>query len=284
MKSCKDSQYEINQLSHKFVNIAHLPSLNLETTANGVNNERLSKPNGLKTFVDTKTPNKKQHRRAIQSGLICLLLMMTQHAMAANKYVTDEFEVTMRSGTSTSNSIVLLLKSGDKVSVLEEDLASQYSLVETEEGKKGYVLSRFLNELPSAKERLSEAQQENQQQSQSISTLRNEISQLRADYEDEQADNESLKSTLLASESELGRVRSASEDTLNILEDNERLNSIVETLREEKQTLADENERLKDSTGIDWFVRGAAVSLVAFLLGIIITRIRWRKQDTWGSY
>ena len=237
------------------------------------------------TFVDTKTHNnKKQRCRTIKNGLICLLLMMTHHTMAANKYVTDEFEVTMRSGTSTSNSIVLLLKSGDEVSVLEEDLASQYSLVETRNGKKGYVLSRYLNELPSAKERLSVLQQENQQQTESISTLRNEINQLRANYEDEQTDNESLKSTLLASESELGRVRSASENTLNILEDNERLNSIVTTLREEKQTLTGENERLKDSTGIDWFVRGAAVSLIAFLLGIIITRIRWRKKDNWGSY
>ena len=92
--------------------------------------------------------------------------------MAADKYVTDVFEVTMRTGTSTSNSIVLLLKSGDKVTVLEEDLASQYSLVETESGKKGYVLSRFLNELPSARQRLSETQQENQRQSESIITLR----------------------------------------------------------------------------------------------------------------
>ncbi len=228
--------------------------------------------------------NKKPLSNTIRCGLTCLLFMMAQHAIAANKYVSDVFEVTMRSGTSTSNAIVLLLKSGDKVTVLEEDLASQYSLVETEGGKKGYVLSRYLNELPSARQRLIKAQQEVQQQSESISTLRNEINELRTNYEDSQADNESLKSTLLASESELGRVRSASENTLNILEDNERLNSIVKTLREDKQTLADENESLKDSTGMDWFIRGAAVSLIAFLLGIIITRIRWRKQDTWGSY
>jgi len=220
----------------------------------------------------------------IQSGLICLLLLITHQAMAVNKYVTDEFEVTMRSGTSTSNSIVQLLKSGDKVNVLEEDLASQYSLVETENGKKGYVLNRFLKELPSARQRLAEAQQVNQRQTESINKLRNEIGQLKASYENEQADNKSLKLTLLASESELEKIRSAAENTLNILADNEQLNSTVKTLRAEKQTLTDENERLKDSTGIDWFVRGAAVSLIAFLLGIIITRIRWRKKDNWGSY
>ena len=115
--------------------------------------------------MDTKTPhNKKQLSKTIQSGLIVILFMMSQYALAANKYVTDVFEVTMRSGTSTSNSIVLLLESGDKVNVLEEDLASQYSLVETEDGKKGYVLSRFLDEMPSAKQRLLELQQERRQQ------------------------------------------------------------------------------------------------------------------------
>jgi SH3 domain protein len=48
--------------------------------------------------------------------------------------------------------------------------------------------------------------------------------------------------------------------------------------------LTDENATLKDSTRMDWFIRGAAVSLVAFLIGILMTRIRWKKQESWGSY
>jgi uncharacterized protein YgiM (DUF1202 family) len=84
------------------------------------------------------------------------------------RYITDVFEVTMRSGTSTSNSIVRMLGSGEAVSVLEEDLASQYSLVETSAGKQGYVLSRFLMEEPAAKQTLLELQESFAQQQQRL--------------------------------------------------------------------------------------------------------------------
>jgi len=236
-------------------------------------------------FVDTRnTHNKTQHHHFIQISLIIILMALSQLASAASKYVTDQFEVTMRSGTSTANSIVLLLQSGDKVNVLEEDLASQYSLVETEDGKKGYVLSRFLGEQPAARQRLTTTLQKNQQLSESIVALRDEIRQLQSNLDEQAGDNEALKAALLASETEFERVRSAAENSLTILDDNDRLNTLVETLRQEKQNLSDENDQLKDSTRMDWFIRGAGVSLIAFLLGIIITRIRWRKQDSWGSY
>ena len=63
------------------------------------------------------------------SLLLLVSLCATGPLLAADvKYITDEFEVTMRSGTSTSNSIVQMLSSGQAVTILEEDLASQYSL------------------------------------------------------------------------------------------------------------------------------------------------------------
>ena len=93
-----------------------------------------------------------------------------------------------------------------------------------------------------------------------------------------------LKSTLRASEQELSEVRGAAQNTLNILEQNKQLQTVVEQLRDEKAQLTETNAELKDSTRLDWFVRGGAVSLIAFVIGILVTRIRWRKQDSWGSY
>jgi SH3 domain protein len=200
------------------------------------------------------------------------------------KYITDEFEVTMRSGTSTSNSIVRMLGSGDAVTVLEEDLASQYSLVETADNKKGYVLSRFLMDIPAARQSLQELKVSFEQQRARIDEQTNEISELNQSLAREKNDNQSLKKTLQASEQELSEVRTAAEDTLNILEQNKRLQTVVDQLREEKAQLTDVNAELNDSTKLDWFVRGGAVSLIAFVVGILVTRIRWKKQDSWGSY
>ena len=68
----------------------------------------------------------------IRNSLFLLLLFVgtSQLHAAGVKYVTDIFEVTMRSGTTTSNSIVRLLRSGESVTVLEDDPVSQYSMVE----------------------------------------------------------------------------------------------------------------------------------------------------------
>ena len=191
----------------------------------------------------------------------------------------------MRSGTSTSNSIVRLLPSGQAVTVLEDDLVSQYSLVEIENGKQGYVLSRYLMDSPAARETLQDLLGKYENQQLQVSEQQAEINQLKQSLLQEQSDSEALKITLRASEQELSEVRDAAQNTLNILEQNKRLQTVVDQLREEKTVLSDTNAELSDSTQIDWFVRGAAVSLFAFIIGILVTRIRWRKKDdSWGSY
>ncbi|MCG6891220.1 MAG: TIGR04211 family SH3 domain-containing protein [Gammaproteobacteria bacterium] len=222
----------------------------------------------------------------IRISLLVLFLMVGASPLHAAevKYVTDEFEVTLRSGTSTANSIVRLLRSGAEVTVLENDPATQYSLVETEDGKQGYVLSRFLVESPAAREILKDLRVKYEQQQLRLEQQQTEIEQLQQSLQQEQADSQTLKNTLRASEKELSEVRDAAQNTLNILEQNKRLQTVVDQLREEKTLLSDTNAELSDSTQIDWFVRGAAVSLIAFIIGILVTRIRWRKQDSWGSY
>ena len=216
--------------------------------------------------------------------LVTLLCITTSVQATDTRYITDEFEITMRSGTSTSNSIVRLLRSGEAVTVLEEDLATQYSLVETDGGAKGYVLTRFLMEVPAARQSLQELKLRHEQQQQRLGQQSGEIVELEKALQQEQADNNALKTTLRASEQELSEVRGAAENTLNILEQNKQLQTVVDQLRQEKTELSDTNAELSDSTQIDWFVRGGAVSLIAFVIGILVTRIRWRKKESWGSY
>jgi len=216
--------------------------------------------------------------------LLLLFLGTSQLHAAGVKYVTDIFEVTMRSGTTTSNSIVRLLRSGESVTILEEDPVSQYSMVETDDGKQGYVLSRFLTNDPAARETLQDLLGKYESQQLMVGEQQAEIDQLKQALLQEQSDSEALKITLRASEQEFSEVRDAAQNTLNILEQNKRLQTVVDQLREEKTVLSETNAELSDSTQIDWFVRGAAVSLFAFIIGVLVTRIRWRKKDSWGSY
>jgi SH3 domain protein len=220
----------------------------------------------------------------IPLSLISLLLVSLSLQAADIRYVTDETEITMRTGPSTGNKIVRVLRSGDSVTLLETDPVTQYSLIETNSGKQGYVLSRFLKDAPIAQQQLEELTAAHQQQQQRVDEQGEKITQLSQELQQEQADNEVLITTLGASEQELSQIREAAQNTLSILEQNKRMQTVVDQLREEKVVLSDTNARLSDSTQMDWFLRGGAVSLIAFIIGIVVTRIRWRKKDSWGSY
>ena len=212
------------------------------------------------------------------------LTMVGSLLAAENRFVTDEFEVTMRSGTITPNSIVRMLRRGEAVTLLEQDLASQYSLVETSDNKQGYVLSRFLMDHPAARESLQQLQVSYQEQLEQLNQQSTEIDRLTEVLKQEQSDNEVLKDTLRASEQELSGIRDTAADAIRILEQNNELKVSFSKLTAQQTKLSQENLELKDTSQIDWFVRGAAVSLIAFIIGVLVTRIRWLKQDSWGSY
>jgi len=221
--------------------------------------------------------------RIVLLALIYVFAASPSHA-AETRYITDEFEVMMRTGTSTSNKIIRVLPSGEAVTVLEEDLTSDYSLVETNDGKSGYVLTRQLMKIPSARQRLAELETRFEQQQTRLNEQSAEIGELKKMLNQEKSDNSALTTTLRASERELSEVRSAAQETLSILEQNKRLQTVVDQLRQEKTELSDNVAELTDSTRLDWFLKGGAVCLIAFIIGILVTRIRWKKQDSWGSY
>ncbi len=216
---------------------------------------------------------------------LSLILSSTATQLAAEtRYITDQFEVTMRSGTSTSNSIISMLDSGTAVTVIEEDVATRYSLVETDNGKQGYVLSRFLVALPAARDRLARLQVKSDELQNTIGELRKELANHRDIKQNDDQQISSLQGNLDKTEKALAELKQATSDTVSVINQNKDLQTRISQLVEEKERLSEENTRYKDSTAMDWFIRGAAVSLIAFLLGIIVTRIRWKKQDSWGSY
>lgn len=216
--------------------------------------------------------------------LLFVSLVFSSLSWAQTRYVTDQFEVTLRSGTSTSNSIITMLKSGQPLTIIEEDLATKYTLVETANGKQGYVLSRFLDNQPSGRERFAKLQVESEKLKQTIARLKSELNDFKQQKNSDTSSINQLKTNLAQTEAELAKLKEETRDTIRVIKQNDSLKARINDLEAEKRTLSEENAKYKDSTAMDWFIRGAGVSLAAFLLGIIVTRIRWKKRDSWGSY
>ena len=74
---------------------------------------------------------------------IALAFLVTSfEAGAQSAWVSDQFEVTLRSGPSTSNAIERMLPSGTEVEILERNTELGYARVRTQAGTEGWMLLR----------------------------------------------------------------------------------------------------------------------------------------------
>jgi SH3 domain protein len=216
-------------------------------------------------------------------ALACLTCLLTGHAMAETNYISDQLEVTLRSGKSTSHSIIRMLRSGTPVEVLDTDKDSGYTLVRAQ-GKEGWVLTRYLMNRPVARDQLAEAQKklaELELENRKMTTAMQALTQEKGSIE---KDRSSMEENYRKTSQELAEIKRTASSALAIDSENKDLKSRLVALERNMQTLQQENESLKDRTARDWFMVGAGVLLLGILAGLIIPRIRWRKKSSWDTF
>lgn len=208
---------------------------------------------------------------------------VTAALAASNAYVTDDLEITLRTGTSTKHGIVRVLPTGSRLTVLEVDAESGYSRVRAENGAEGWVLSRYLVTNPppkvrlsSVEKQLSEARQQLEAAQERLKETNTKAATLGQTRDQLAQENSSLKR-------ELEEIRRTSANTLKIADENRQLNRRLAEMENEAMLLRQDNATLKDRSRRDWFVVGAVVVVGSMLLGILLTRIRWRRRTGWGD-
>jgi SH3 domain protein len=212
-----------------------------------------------------------------------LLAVLSQAAVAETRYVSDQFEITLRTGPSTANQIVRMLPSGAQLETLEEDADSGYTRVRTLGGTEGWVLTRYLMAEPAARDQLADMRQR-------LETIRNQSGDLGAQLDDltrAKQEAEARIRTLEAEnkqlEAELAEIRRTAANVLAINAENNALREQLSTAEVQIAALQQENGQLASRRNRDWFIAGAAVLLAGVLVGIIVPRIRWRKRSRWSD-
>lgn len=214
-------------------------------------------------------------------AIFCLSLSTIVQAQV--RYVTDDFEVMLRTGPSIQNKIVRPMRSGTRIEILREDAGKGHSLVQTPEGETGYVLTRFLSPNRAARERLKVAEA----QLKKLRSAPGELQALLADSQDENRtlieQNTELSGKLQSTSEELGQIKRVSADAVALSERNERLEKEVRQLLLQLDDIRIQNEGYKDQTELRWFVYGGGTGFLGLLFGWILSRSKSPRRNSWGS-
>jgi SH3 domain protein len=193
-------------------------------------------------------------------------------AHAETRYVVDQIKLPMRTGQSTSHSIVRMLPSGMAVEVLEEGTKG-YTYIHTPGGKDGWILTRYLMKMPAARDRLATAEMK--------VTKYNALNEEKKAVEEEctslQIENSKLNK-------ELKLIRKASARALATANENKALKMKTEETERVIEALRQETKDIKSGTSQRWFMLGGGAILLGIILGLILPGLRRRKRSRWGQY
>jgi SH3 domain protein len=202
---------------------------------------------------------------------ICLFLSAAARAETKH-YINDSMTITMRTGPGTDRKIIALLGVGQEVEILQTE--NEWTLVRLPNGKEGWVISRFITD-----------QTPNSIQ---LSVLRNRFNELQTksaslieENKTLNADNKKLSADLKDTETKLKNLNSTYEalkkDSKHFLDLQEKYKASTTKLSEQTQKAEKYEEELTKllwNKNIKWFLSGAGVLILGFIIGFSTKRQR----------
>lgn len=222
-------------------------------------------------------------KHVFAASLACALFL-TSAASAENAWVTDQFEVTLRSGPSTSNAIELMLKSGSELEVLDRDAETGYTRVRTGGGTEGYVLTRYLMSEPAARDQLARLTSQLTNEASRGSSLNSQLGAIRSEYDTATKKIATLEREKGDLEEELAEIKRTAANVLAINNQNKQLREQLAAEEIRVATLEQENRELTSQTTRYWFMSGALVLVVGMVLGLWLPRIRWQRRSRYDRF
>ena len=207
---------------------------------------------------------------------LCILPTVT---FAQTVYVSEDFEITMRTGPGTDRKIISLIQSGKALEMLEK--GEEWSMVRTANGREGWVLNRYLTENKPCAMVLDRVRQD-------YDVLAAQYKDIKAQYDELSTQKKVLDDDLSQSRQDRDELSQAyatlKKDSAEYLKLKKRHQQITAELEAEKTRSAkldDENMQMKRSRIIQWVLTGGGIMLVGFFIGLFSSS---RRKTRSGLY
>ena len=213
-----------------------------------------------------------------------LLILCSASVFAKTAYVTDELEITLRSGETTGHRILRMLPTGEKLTVLGVNPDSGYTKVRTSTGAVGFVLSRQLKDQPVARDRLVAVEAEVNALKAAPGELSSRLAKMTEQYTALQQAHQSLQEAKGQVDQEFAALKRTANNAVRIANERNELRKQVAQLTREAEDVKQQNRELENKTAQNWFLIGAGVVVGGIVLGLILPHLRVRRRkSSWGS-
>lgn len=214
--------------------------------------------------------------------LFSLFTLLPQSAMAEieKRYVSDTLRLQLRSGPSSEYRIIKTLRSGEHLVLLETTDDKKYAKVKTPKETEGWVLARFLQDQPIAKEKLILAERELNKIKAELKVAQTQNAEFKQNIAQLKSERSGLSRDQTSLAKELARVKEVSANALALDEKNKELTLRTQELDIKLEALTAENIELKDARHQNFLMYGGGLVILGLLLGFIAPNLRGKKSQS----
>jgi len=202
-----------------------------------------------------------------------------------SRYVTDDLTIPMRTGTTNNHKILKFLNSGTEVLIKEitEDGNHAWIMLADDNNKLGWVETKLLQDQPVARDRIISVNRKIESIRDKNKTLKKDLSNLKQQYKELEQTNQQLENRKQDLMNTLTKLRDSAAKPIETAEENVQLLKDISEQKIVNEELLHKVAILSDENIKEWFLIGSGVAIGSLLLGLLITRVSWKKSGSWGG-
>ncbi|MDL1968277.1 MAG: TIGR04211 family SH3 domain-containing protein [Deltaproteobacteria bacterium] len=212
----------------------------------------------------------------MKSFIVFFIVLFSTVVQAEIMYISDIIKITVRTGPGSNHKIVAMIKSGERVEVIKPE--KDWSLVRIANGKEGWVLSRFLKSKEPDGLILERLKKKHK-------VLTNQAVSLIEENKGYKKENNELNSELKINKKTSDKIKSSYEilkkesaEFLELKSNYKKTSSKLAEQTKKAEKLEEELTALLLHQNIKWFLSGAGVLLLGFVIGFSTKRQRNRSS------
>lgn len=202
------------------------------------------------------------------------LLLFSVPVQAETMYVSDIVKITLRTGPGADHRVIGMLQSGQEVEILRSE--DEWTQVKLTNGKQGWVLNSLLTSDKPKILLLDQTTEKNKALINQISDLTNKNNRLTEVNKGLENELAQLKKNLQETGRSYETLQKESSEFLAIQSKYKKSAQELDAQVKKANELEAKIGKLKSNQNINWFLIGAGVLLLGFLLGLSVKRQRRR--------